>query len=49
MIADWLLIVIAVLTLWALWGIFNIAANCIEYWQAARRGEDLYPRGERGD
>ena len=45
--SDWILIVLAVLTLWALWGVLNIVGDMLEKWNAARRGEDLSANKER--
>ena len=46
MIADWLLIVIAIATLWVMWRMFNLVGDLIEY--AARWwGEDLSANKER--
>lgn len=45
---SWLVIGLAVVTIWALWGVLNIIFNCIEYWQAARRGEDAQATKGKG-
>lgn len=40
MIADWLIIVLAIAALWILWQLLNLVSDMLEIWHAARRGED---------
>ena len=45
MLADWVIILLAVAVLWVLWRVFNLTADLFAY--AARRGEDLSANKER--
>jgi hypothetical protein len=44
---SWLIIGMAVLVMWALWGFMNWILNLFEYWYAARRGEAMKTHKER--
>jgi hypothetical protein len=44
-IADWLIILIAIAALWILWQMLNLVSDML--WIAARRGEDMPANQER--
>jgi hypothetical protein len=46
--SSWLVIGMAVLVMWTLWGFLNWIFNVLEIWHAARRGEDAQATKGKG-
>ena len=47
-LTSWLIIGLAIVALWALWGMLNLIADLLEKWYAAHRREDSQSNKEKG-
>ena len=48
MLADWVIILLAVAVLWVLWRVFNLTADLFAYWYAAHEREAMQKTKGKG-